>query len=81
MKRINIELIKTFYPHWGKFTAFNSFLHYFNPKQFKQSMKNVPMGDENVYLPPFLKNYCRKKIAKKKVQEYKLNDLKAEVML
>ena len=40
----NIYLIKTFYPHWGKHTAFNAFLPYFDSRRFSITMVNVPMG-------------------------------------
>ncbi len=81
MKNIEISMLKTYYPHWGEHTAFNSFLKYFDRQQFKINTKNVPMGDETFHFPSFLKKYCRKKIAKKGVQEYKLNDLRAETAM
>ncbi len=75
-----IHMIKTYYPQWGEYTAFNSFLKYFNKQQFKIKMSNIPMGDENFRIR-FLKKYCQQKIKKKRVQEYKLNDLVAEISI
>lgn len=72
-------MLKTYYPYWGEYTAFNAFLKYFNPDCFQIKMRNVPMGDENFIRIPFLKKYCRKKIEKKSVHEYTLNDLSAEI--
>lgn len=73
-------MIKTHYTHWGEYTAFNSFLKYFDPERFKITMRNVPVGDERFRIPiTSLKNYYRKKIRAKGVREYKLNDLAAEI--
>jgi glycosyltransferase involved in cell wall biosynthesis len=75
-----IHMIRTDYTHWGEYTAFNSFLNYFDPGRFKITMRNVPVGDERFRIPiTSLKNYYRKKIRVKGVREYKLNDLAAEI--
>ncbi len=79
MKLLHIHMIKTYYPHWHEHTAFNAFLKYFDPLRFNISMRNVPMGDGRFPRIPFLKKYCRKKIKNRGVQEYKLNDLAAEI--
>ncbi len=76
-----IQMVKTYYPYWGEYTAFNAFLKYFNPDCFQIKMRNVPMGDENFIRIPFLKKFCRKKIEKKGVPTYTLNDLTAEVSI
>jgi glycosyltransferase involved in cell wall biosynthesis len=78
----HIYMVKTYYPHWGEYTAFNAFLKYFDAARFHIEMRNVPMGDEK-FRPPIsiIKRYCRHKIRQHHVQEYKLNDLAAEMSL
>jgi glycosyltransferase involved in cell wall biosynthesis len=39
----NICMIKTCYPHWGRHTAFNALLPYFDRQRFSVTMVNVPM--------------------------------------
>jgi hypothetical protein len=79
MNPMQIHLIKTYYPHWHEHTAFNAFLKYFDPPGFKISMRSVPMGDGRFPPIPFLKKYCREKIKKQGVPQYRLNDLVAEI--
>ncbi len=86
-------MMKTYYPHWGKHTAFNAFLEYFDKAQFDINMFNIPMGDEipSAAVPllpdfppfpiPLCKKYRRRKIKKEGVREYKLNDFRAETFL
>ncbi len=76
----SIYMVKTYYPHWGKHTAFNAFGGYFDRRKFKIKMRNVPMGDEKFRLP-FVKGYWRRRTAENRVQEYKLNDLWTEMSL
>ncbi len=71
-------MIKTYYPHWGEYTAFNAIIKYFDTQQFKVKMCNVPMGDDRFRFP-FFKAYLHRKIKARRVQEYKLNDLNAEL--
>lgn len=80
MKYINI--IKTYYPHWGAHTAFNQIGKYFDSKHYRIRIKDVPMGNEDFKFPLFknqLKRYFLKKIKKRKVAAYLLNDLAAEI--
>jgi glycosyltransferase involved in cell wall biosynthesis len=81
MNPLHIHMIKTFYPHWHEYTAFNACLKYFDPLRFNISMRSVPMGDGRFPRIPFLKSYCRQKIKKKGVPAYRLNDLAAEISL
>lgn len=78
-KVVNIHMLKTYYSQWGEYTAFNSFLPYFDARRFRITMRNVPIGDKNFRLPfPPLKKYLRRKIKENNVLEYRLNDLAAE---
>lgn len=78
----HICMVKTYYPHWGEYTAFNAFLKYFDAERFHIGMRHVPMGDEQFRIPlSLIKRYCRHKIKQNHVQEYKLNDLAAEMSL
>ena len=78
MKPMQIQMIKTYYPHWSEYTAFNAFLKYFDNRGFKIKMRSIPMGDEQFRIP-FIKKYFRRKIQKGGVREYRLNDLAAEI--
>lgn len=75
-----ILMLKTFYPHWGKNTAFNSFGDFFDPRRFKIEMKNVTMGEDEFPFR-FMRKYIQRKIRSRAVQEYKLNDFMAEFSL
>jgi len=79
MKPLAVHMTKTYYPHWSEHTAFNVFLKYFNHRDFKISMQNIPMGNKRFPPIPFLRKYCQKKIKKRRMGVYKLNDLRGEL--
>lgn len=76
-KTIQVRILKTFYPHWGRHTAFNAFLRYFDQSVFSVTMKDVPMGDGK-FLPAALSRLLSNALKKKRLQEYRLHDLRAE---
>jgi len=76
--RLNVLWIKTFYPHWGQRTAFNSLGPYLDPAQVRLAIKDVPMGEED-FLLPFIKDRCRRAIRARGAAAYRLNDLAAEL--
>lgn len=78
---ISIAMLRTHYPHWGEYTAFNSFIQHFDPQRFKVSMDQVPMGDFWFPPIPLLKKYAAKKIKRQAPPVYTLNDLIAEISL
>jgi glycosyltransferase involved in cell wall biosynthesis len=80
MRTHKIHMVKTYYPHWGSHTAFNSYVDYFDNNRFKITIQNVPMGDHN-YRLPIGRDYWRKKIKRRKTPAYGLNDLTAEMVL
>lgn len=76
--RLNVLWIKTFYPHWGKRTAFNSLSSFLDPAQVRLAIKEVPLG-EGDFLLPFIKGRCRRAIRARGATAYRLNDLAAEM--
>ena len=78
---ISVAMLRTHYPHWGEYTAFNSFIQHFDPRRFKISMHQVPMGDYWFPDIPLLKKYAVKKIKQQAPPVYTLNDLMAEISL
>jgi len=77
-KKIQVRILKTLYPHWGCHTAFNAFLRYFDQNVFSVTMKDVPMGGDGTFLPAALSRLLTHGLKRKKLQEYRLNDLWAE---
>lgn len=75
----SVLMVKTLYPHWGRHTAFNSFLESFDPAAVRVRTVEVPMGEDRLPLcPPPVKAYLRKRIRAGGMKAYTLNDLRAE---
>jgi glycosyltransferase involved in cell wall biosynthesis len=78
VKMKTINMIKTYYPHWGKYTAFNSFLRHFDRQQFNISIHNTPIGNR-IFGLPFFGRYFQKMVRPYNVREYKFNDFRTEI--
>jgi glycosyltransferase involved in cell wall biosynthesis len=76
---IKIDLVRTFYPHWGRHSGIHQFFGYLDREKFRVTEKLVPMSD--AFPVPFMKTYFRRIIASMGVREYKLSDLRAEITL
>ncbi len=74
-----VNIIKTYYPHWGKHTAFNRIEKFLDSDSLKTRVMNVPMG-ERWFPAPWLKKKIYKKIKKNGVAVYQLNDFVAETL-
>lgn len=81
MHKCGVHLIRTHYPHWGKYTGINRFVEYIDPEKFKIDDRVVPMGESNFPISsPRIKKRLRRWIKKNGVREYDLNDLMAETV-
>ena len=74
----NIYMVKTFYPHWGKHTAFNAFLPCFDARRFAITMVNVPMGGGK-RLFSLLKYFSSRLRRAGTMSPYGAHDLRAEI--
>lgn len=75
-----IHLIRTHYPHWGKYSGINRFIEYINPDKYQIDTQVIPMGRSN--FPLKSGKICgrfERWIKKNGVKAYDLNDLMAEI--
>jgi glycosyltransferase involved in cell wall biosynthesis len=79
-KSCKVSLLKTQYQHWGKHTAFNGFLRYFDRNLFAVTLNNVPMGDGDFFSSSFSRIFLSR-LKGNKLQEYRLHDLWAETRM
>jgi glycosyltransferase involved in cell wall biosynthesis len=79
-KPVSVRLLKTHYPQWGKHTAFNAFLGYFDGHAFDISMRDVPMGNGRLLPAPFA-NLFLKRWQRNKPREYSRSDFWAEWLM
>lgn len=77
---INIHLIRTQRPHWGKYSGINQFLNYIDHDKYQVNISiasdndgDFPLRNETV------RKWLRQFIQKKGMQYYKLSDLIAEI--
>ena len=76
----HVHLIRTHYPHWGKFSGINQFVKYLNKEVFEFDIQVVSMDDENFPLPgKSVRDYFRRLVRLRGLQTYDLNDLIAEL--
>ncbi len=76
MKRI--YALRTYYPHWGRYTGPHQLFRYLNPEQFRVKAKKVPMGNP-IHKISALKKIFRKKSNGRPTSVYGLNDFLAEI--
>ena len=75
-----VHLLRTYYPHWGKYSGINRFIEYANPDQYQINTQVVPMGRSNFPITSG-RICCRfeRWVKKNGVKAYDLNDLMAEI--
>lgn len=76
--KIKLKVIRTHYPHWGKYTGVHQYIQYLDKELFDIEEILVPMGEDNWKLP-FGKKYIQNKIKTKGVKPYNINDFIAEI--
>lgn len=77
---LRIHVIRTFWPHWGKFSGINQFIRYIDANQFEIHEYLTSSTDEDFPLKnPAIRNILRSCIQKQNMDWYQLNDLMAEI--
>ena len=75
-----IHLLRTYYPHWGKYSGINRFIEYTNSDQYQIDTQVVPMGHSNFPISNIrIRRRVERWIKKNGVKAYDLNDLMAEI--
>lgn len=77
---MHIYIIRTRYPHWGRYSGINQFLRYINRNSYKTEVHLASDSDEDFPIRNrMIRNWLRNLVQKKGMQWYKLSDLVAEV--
>lgn len=79
---LSVHIIRTRYPHWGKYSGFHQFVRYLDPHKYRVTLHEVP--DSNADFPirnRIIQNAALKIIQRGKMKWYKLSDLTAELRL
>lgn len=77
---INIRLIRTQRPHWGKYSGINQFLKYVNQDKYPVDVYVASDNDEDLPIKNrILRKWLRYFVQRKGMQFYKLSDLAAEI--
>ncbi|MDR4499238.1 MAG: glycosyltransferase family 4 protein [Candidatus Scalindua sp.] len=77
---INIHLIRTRRPHWGKFSGINQFLKYIDHDKYHVDVYTASDNDEDFPIKnTTVRNWLRFFVQRKGMKYYKLSDLIAEI--
>ncbi|GAB4550955.1 MAG: hypothetical protein Tsb0014_45370 [Pleurocapsa sp.] len=78
-----IHLLRTYHPHWGKYSGINRFIEYVDSDLYKIEDRVIPIGSNDFPVTNKLIRRCVIEIIKRKNvarQIYSLNDLTAEII-
>lgn len=77
---INIHLIRTRRPHWGKYSGINQFLKYIDYGRYHVDVYMVSDNDDDFPIHNVIvRKWLRYQVQKNGMQYYKLSDLTAEI--
>ncbi len=77
---INIHLIRTQRPHWGKYSGINQFLNYIDHDKYQVDIYIASDNDEDFPIRnKAVRNWLRHFVQRKGMHYYKLSDLTAEI--
>ncbi|MBV6519761.1 MAG: glycosyl transferase family 1 [Candidatus Brocadia sp.] len=77
---INIHLIRTQRPHWGKYSGINQFLNYVDQDKYHINIYTASDNDEDFPVRnKTIRRWLRCAVQRKGMQYYKLSDLTAEI--
>lgn len=80
MPPVKVTAIRTYYPHWGKYSGIHQFLRYLDQDRYSVTEDVVPMGDE--WWPPLpssISRSVRSRVRRSGSEAYNLNDLVEEM--
>lgn len=82
MRRIQLQLQATRYPHWGKYTGVGQFARYLDPARYLVKERLAPDNDSGLPIPwRRQRDRLRNRVQRDGMAWYKLSDLAAEMML
>ncbi|MBI3812118.1 MAG: glycosyltransferase family 4 protein [Nitrospirae bacterium] len=77
---MHIHVIRTRYPHWGRYSGINQYLRYLDLDTFQISERLASDNDEDFPIQnPAIRNRLRRAVQKRGMAWYKLSDLAAEM--
>ena len=77
---MNIQIIRTLYPHWGRYSGINQFVRYLDPDTHRVNIHVASDSDEDFYVQSeWVRGLFRRFIQKRGMRWYKLSDLAAEM--
>ena len=77
---LNIHLIRTRYPHWGRYSGINQFVKYIDQSKYDIDMQIVSDSDDDFPIQNgMIRDRLRHLVQKRGMQWYKLSDLVAEI--
>src|SRR5574337_310471 len=77
---LNIHLIRTRYPHWGKYSGINQFLKYIHQNTYNIEVRLVSDSDADFPIQNrIVRDRLRNLVQRRGMQWYKLSDLMAEI--
>jgi glycosyltransferase involved in cell wall biosynthesis len=77
---VNIHLIRTNRPHWGKFSGINQFVKHVDANQYSIDMHMASDNDDDFPIQNLVvRKLLREYVQKKGMKYYKLSDLTAEI--
>lgn len=77
---MHVHVIRTLYPHWGKYSGINQFLRYIDQSKYDLDMRIVLDSDEDFPIRNrVIRGWLRHLVQRGGMQWYKLSDLAAEI--
>lgn len=77
---MHIHVIRTRYPHWGRYSGINQFLRYIDQSKYNLDMRIVSDSDEDFPIRNrVIRGWLRHLVQRRGMQWYKLSDLVAEI--
>jgi glycosyltransferase involved in cell wall biosynthesis len=77
---VHIRVIRTLWPHWGKFSGINQFIRYINTNKYEIEESLALSTDDDFPLKnPEIRKILRKFVQKRAIPWYSLSDLGAEI--
>jgi glycosyltransferase involved in cell wall biosynthesis len=77
---INVQVVRTRYPHWGAYSGINQFLKYIDQDAYRVDVRLVPDSDDDFPIQSkTVRDWLRDAVQKRGMEWYKLSDLVAEM--
>ena len=78
---LNVQILRTLYPHWGQHSGIHQFVKYLDSQQYDVEVRVVPDNDEDFPIKdPIVRSGLRTYVQRWGMAWYKLSDLVAEIV-